>query len=344
MVDAMTTKATSAVGVDIGCGMEVVRVEERRLECAKLDKLIREGIPSGFEIRKTPHPFAGNVAVDRLRCAASVNLDRARRSVGTLGGGNHFIEANRDDEGNLYVVVHSGSRHLGLEVANLYQKEGYRQLNSNTSFDRQALIDEYRKQDREKEIQKVIAATKKQVLTDIPPALAYVSGPLFLDYLHDMKLVQEFAQWNRKAIMREIVKGMKLTVVEQFTTVHNYIDTDEKVLRKGAVSAKKGEKLLIPMNMRDGSLICIGKGNEDWNRSAPHGAGRLMSRTQAKNSFSLTEFRKSMEGIFTTSVSRETLDEAPMAYKPMKNILSAIAETVDIERRIVPLYNFKAAE
>ncbi len=336
------TIVPNLVGVDIGCGMETVRIKETRMELQKLDRLIHQNIPAGFDIRKEPHRYAQEIDLRQLRCAASVNLERAERSVGTLGGGNHFIEADRAEDGALYLVVHSGSRHLGLEVANFYQKAGYDALNRKDPQAIERLIAEYKAQGREKEIQKALQELKAQVLTQIPYALAYVSGQLFDDYIHDMKIVQEFARLSRKAMMDEIIRGMKVSVEEEFTTIHNYIDTEAMILRKGAVSAQAGEKLLIPINMRDGSLICVGKGNEDWNCSAPHGAGRLMSRQKAKNSFTLPQFRASMEGIYTTSVSRDTIDECPMAYKGMEHILENIGPTAEVTDIIKPIYNFKA--
>lgn len=268
------------VGVDIGCGMETAVIREKHLELQKLDKLIYEKIPSGFQIREQTHPYFDELDLEDLYCSSRVNLGRAEKSLGTLGGGNHFIEVDRDDEGNLYLVIHSGSRHLGVEVAGYYQEEGYRALNGTTKKDIEKLITDYKTQGRDKEIQSSIEALKSTVHTEIPKTLAYVSGELFDQYIHDMKIVQQYAQLNRQAMLHVILKGMKLHVTEQFTTIHNYIDTDAMILRKGAVSAKKGEKLLIPINMRDGSLVCTGKGNEDWNQSAPHGAGRLMSRAR----------------------------------------------------------------
>ncbi|MBE6949555.1 MAG: RtcB family protein [Ruminococcaceae bacterium] len=296
------------VGVDIGCGMETIRIKEKHIEPQKLDKLIRAEIPSGFDIRSAPHRYANDIDLSELYCIKKVNPDRAYRSIGTLGGGNHFIEANKDDNSNIYIVVHSGSRHLGLEIAKYYQELAYNEH------------------------------------SHLPKPLAYVEGTLFDQYLHDMRIAQRFAELNRKAMMDTIVKGMKLHVTDQFTTIHNYIDVDNMILRKGAVSAKKGERLLIPINMRDGSLICTGKGNEDWNCSAPHGAGRLMSRKAAKGAFTVSEFKKQMEGIYTTSVNRETLDECPMAYKTMDDIVNNIDTTVTIEAVIKPIYNFKAGE
>lgn len=334
------------VGVDIGCGMETIRIGNSHIELEKLDKLIYEKIPSGFNIRKEPHPYNEQIDLNKLRCkmAGKINLDRAVRSLGTLGGGNHFIEVDRDTEGKLYLVVHSGSRHLGLEVAHFYQNEAYKALNGNSPADVDTLIKEYKTAGREKEIQKALKERKAQVTTTVPKALAYCEGELLEDYIHDMTLVQRFAMLNRKAMMDEMIRGMKLKVEEQFTTIHNYIDTENMILRKGAVSAKAGEKLLIPINMRDGSLICVGKGNEDWNCSAPHGAGRLMSRTQAKKSYTVSEFRKEMEGIYTTSVNTETLDECPMAYKRMQDIVDNIGDTAGILSVIKPVYNFKAGE
>ena len=334
------------VGVDIGCGMETIKLRNKHLELEKLDKLIYRTIPSGFEIRKEPHKLNEEIDLTKLRCAEGgfVNIHRAQMSLGTLGGGNHFIEVDQDEEGVLYVVIHSGSRHLGLEVANFYQEEAYQALNGNSKKDIKKLIQDYKKAGKDKEIEKAIRTLKAQIQTDIPKDLAYCKGKLMEDYIHDMKIVQRFAMLNRKAMMDELIRGMKLKVEEEFTTIHNYIDTDAMILRKGAVSAQKGEKLLIPINMRDGSLICIGKGNEDWNFSAPHGAGWLMSRKKAKNSYTVSQFKKEMKGIFTTSVNAQTLDECPMAYKGMQDIIENIGETVEIEKVIKPIYNFKAGE
>lgn len=264
------------------------------------------------------------------------------RTMGTLGGGNHFIEVDKDSEGAVYLVIHSGSRYLGLEVAKYYQEEGYQVLNSPTKEEMDRLIADLQAQGKEKQIQKSLRALKREKKTDIPKTLAYVSGELFDRYIHDMKIVQRYAELNRKAMMNEIVRGMKLHVVEQFTTVHNYIDTEAMILRKGAVSAREGERLLIPMNMRDGSLLCVGKGNADWNWSAPHGAGRLMSRAAAKQSFTVSAFKKQMEGIYSTSINQGTLDECPMAYKRMEDILPFLGDTVEVLEVIKPIYNFKA--
>ena len=332
------------VGVDIGCGMETVKIKEKHIELQKLDKLIYEKIPSGFNIREKAHRYFKEINLEELYCYKQIDSKRAEKSLGTLGGGNHFIEADKDDDGAIYLVVHSGSRHLGLEVANYYQEEGYKVLNGSANNDVNALIEQLKAQGRKREIQKSIGALKSTKRTNIPKQLAYVSGDLFKQYIHDMKIIQRYAELNRQAMMDEIVKGMKLHITEQFTTIHNYIDTEAMILRKGAVSARKNEKLLIPINMRDGSLICIGKGNDDWNQSAPHGAGRLMSRSAAKESFTVSEFKKQMDGIFTTSVSRSTLDECPMAYKGMGDIVNNIGDTAEITQIIKPIYNFKAGD
>ena len=330
------------VGVDIGCGMETVRLREKRVELQKLDKLIYEKIPSGFSVRAKTHRYFAQTNLHSLRCREKVNLDRARKSLGTLGGGNHFIELDQDGEGNLYLVVHSGSRHLGVEVASYYQNEGYRALNGSSREDEERLIAGLKAQGRAKEIQKQLKILKNAKRTPVPRQLAYVSGGLLEQYLHDMRIVQEFALLNRRAMVDEIVKGMGLHVADQFTTIHNYIDLEHNILRKGAVSAQAGERLLIPINMRDGSLICLGKGNEDWNCSAPHGAGRLMSRSAAKQSFTVSEFKKQMAGVYTTSVGKSTLDECPMAYKSMEDIAGNIGDTAEILTVLKPVYNFKA--
>ena len=332
------------VGVDIGCGMETVELAKKELDFDRLDRLIRAEIPFGREVRDTPHPFSEEIDLTRLRCSPYVNLGRARRSIGTLGGGNHFIEVNRGENGGLYLVVHSGSRHIGNEVAAYYQDEGRRALWGGARHQVDALIADLKAQGRHQEIQPAIRRLQKEHSLDIPKDLAYVEGKLFDDYIHDMKLIQRFAMLNRKAMVEVILSGMGLTAAERFTTIHNYIDTDSMILRKGAVSARAGEKLLIPINMRDGSLICIGKGNEEWNCSAPHGAGRLMSRRAAFDNLSMEEFRREMEGIYTTCVLPDTLDESPMAYKTMDEIVSHIGPTAEIVERIRPVYNFKAAD
>lgn len=336
------TAIPNLVGVDIGCGMETVRLKETHIELQKLDKLIYRSIPSGFSVRETPHRYAARFAPDQLFCADKIHIPRMMQSIGTLGGGNHFIEADQSGDGSIYLVIHSGSRHLGVEVAKYYQEEAYRHLNAVSKDEADALIAALKAQGRETQIQKALKKLKAEKRTDVPKHLAYTTGRLFEQYIHDMKLTQEFAMLNRKAMIDELIRGMGLHIAEQFTTIHNYIDTDYMILRKGAVSARAGEKLLIPINMRDGSLICTGKGNDDWNQSAPHGAGRLMSRADARASFTVSEFKKQMSGIYTTSVGSGTLDECPMAYKPMEAITGSIGDTVEINEIIRPIYNFKA--
>lgn len=332
------------VGVDIGCGMHTVMLKEKRVEMPRLDKVIRENVPSGMEIREKPHKYANAIRIEELRCYEHINAERAILSVGTLGGGNHFIEVDKDDEGLLYLVIHTGSRYLGKQVAEYYQKLGFEKLSKRSGTEVKAFIDRLKEEGRTSEIESELKAFKSSKHTDIPFSLAYVEGEDFDDYIHDMEIVQEFADFNRKAIAERILKEMKLHETDSFTTIHNYIDTKNKILRKGSVSAEKGERLLIPINMRDGSLLCVGKGNEDWNCSAPHGAGRLMSRSEAKNSFTVSEFKKQMDGIYTTSVSSATLDECPMAYKGMDAIVSNIGPTADIIKIIKPIYNYKAGE
>ncbi|MCL2513163.1 MAG: RtcB family protein [Oscillospiraceae bacterium] len=300
------------VGVDIGCGMETVLLKDKRLELQQLDKAISSYVPSGFAVRGEPHHFNEEIDLTALRCAKHMDLNRAELSIGTLGGGNHFIEVDKDDEGQLYLVFHSGSRNLGKQAAEYYQNLAADSLGrGGKGADR---------------------------------VLAYLEGGPMEDYLHDMAIIQRYADLNRRAIMRELEKRVKFKIVEQFATVHNYIDLDTMILRKGAISAKAGERVLIPMNMRDGSLICAGKGNKDWNRSAPHGAGRLMSRSAAKESITLPQFEKAMKGVYSSTISRSTIDEAPFAYKPMEEIISNIKDTADIVKIIKPVYNFKAGQ
>ena len=332
------------VGVDIGCGMETVRLKEKHIEVQKLDKLIYEKIPSGFSIREKPHRYCEKIDLAELYCIEHIDPLRAEKSIGTLGGGNHFIEADKGEDGSIYIVIHSGSRHLGVEVARYYQNEAYRRLNQSTDKEINELIARLKAEGKQKQIQSELKKLENTKTTDVPKHLAYCEGELFEQYIHDMKIVQQFAMLNRQAMMNEIIKGMHVHAEDQFTTIHNYIDTETMILRKGAVSAEAGEKLLIPINMRDGSLICTGKGNPDWNCSAPHGAGRLMSRSQAKQSFTVSEYKKQMNGIYTTSVNAQTLDECPMAYKSMEDIVDNIGDTVEINEVIKPIYNFKAGE
>ena len=306
------------VGIDIGCGMETLVIggesqASRDFDPARLDALVYRQIPSGMNVRKTEHEYAEQMDLGKLRCKA-INTDRARKSIGTLGGGNHFIEANRDEKGNLYIVIHSGSRHMGKEIAEYYQAEAWRQL-------------------------------EKRAGDDVPRDLAYASGGLFDDYINDMNITQQFALLNRKVMMDVIVRGLDIPADacrERFSTIHNYIDTDQMILRKGAVSARRGEKLIIPINMRDGSIVCEGLGNPDWNHSAPHGAGRLMSRTKAFAAIKMEDYQKSMQGIYSSSINKKTLDESPFAYKNMDDIIANIGPTAKVLDIIRPVYNFKA--
>ncbi|MDR2535332.1 MAG: RtcB family protein [Treponema sp.] len=345
------TVAPNLVGVDIGCGMETVIIgahtsSARNFDPPRLDELIHAEIPSGRDIRETEHPFAQRIEFGALRYPKA-QVERAKKSIGTLGGGNHFIEAGRDQEQNLYIVIHSGSRHLGTEIAGYYQEEAWKQRNNNRKVDIEARIKTLKAAGWEQDIQGEIERIKNQVITDTPQDLAYLKGELFDDYIHDMAIIQGFADLNRKAMMSVILQGLGIpaeAVCGQFSTIHNYIDMEGRILRKGAVSAKAGEKLIIPINMRDGSIICEGLGNPDWNYSAPHGAGRLMSRKKAFETLRLEEYQQAMEGIYSTSVRYETLDESPGAYKSIDAIISHIEPTVGILARIKPVYNYKAAE
>ena len=335
------------VGVDIGCSVLAVQLKDKRINLTDLDSVIHKQIPSGMEVHKAP---VTNVAdLDKIK--ATVNIERAELSLGTLGGGNHFIEVDRASDGTLWLVIHTGSRHLGLEVCKYYQDRGYEQLNIAQKGDikelRRALIDDYKAKGKETEIGDALQALNdkyKSETIDVPYELAYVEGTLFDDYIHDMRIVQAFASKNRATIANRIIKAMGLKEVDRIETMHNYIDCDNLILRKGSISARENERVLIPMNMRDGTLLCVGKGNADWNYSAPHGAGRLMSRRQARENIAMSDYKQSMKGIFTTCVNRGTVDESPMAYKPMESIIEQVKETVDILDILKPIYNFKAAD
>lgn len=339
------------VGVDIGCGMLTVELGNIDIDFEKLDNTVIEYVPSG----KNTHE--GRIVrfpqLQDLHCYRNLkDTKRLERSIGTLGGGNHFIEVDVDDENCKYLVIHTGSRNLGTQVALLYQNMAYDILcGKDKLFEMQKkLIEDYKAQGRRSEIQNAIKELKKSFkakTTDVPKELCYLTGEYRQQYLDDMRICQQFAALNRETIANIILEkmfGKSLSDFEHFQTIHNYIDLESNIVRKGAVSAKSGEKLLIPINMRDGSLICVGKGNEDWNCSAPHGAGRLMSRTTAFESLSLTEFQKQMQGIYSTSVTEKTLDESPMAYKNKDEIVSNISPTAEIVKTIKPVYNFKASE
>lgn len=299
------------VGVDIGCGVESMYFESLDgIDFEKLDRVIRENVPSGFAIHEEDQAFSIDLE-DFLTCGRCINLSRAYKSLGTLGGGNHFIEVNKStkDENGYWLMIHSGSRNIGLQVATYYQNRA-----------------------------RELCADKKGV----SKALSYLEGKELDDYMFDVGVMQYYADMNRFYIALEITRKMGWNVAIRICTIHNYIDHDNNILRKGSVSAYKGESLVIPLNMRDGSLICVGKGNEDWNFSAPHGAGRIMSRSEAKSNVSMEDYKEAMKGIYTTCVSESTLDESPMAYKDFSEIESIVGDTVDIVERVVPVYNFKA--
>jgi tRNA-splicing ligase RtcB len=339
------------VGVDIGCGMLTVELGNVDLDLEKLDKIINKYIPSGFNIhdeRKVKFD-----KLQELKCYRELkDVERLEKSIGTLGGGNHFIEVDVDEEGNKYLVIHTGSRNLGKQVAEYYQELANQLCNYNKIEyleKKEKLIQEYKEQGRKQEIQKALEELAKEYSENrnkIPKDLAYLEGQYRENYLHDMKICQEFASLNRETIAREIIARMGLMscVENHFHTTHNYISFEDNIVRKGAISAKKDELVLIPINMRDGCIIAKGKGNDDWNQSAPHGAGRIMSRMEAKRKLNLKDFEETMKGIYTTSVSEDTLDEAPFVYKPMQEIINNIGDTVEIIKIIKPIYNFKAKE
>ena len=328
------------VGVDIGCGMETVRLADKDVDLQMLDTAIHETIPSGFNIHASAPRITDRLGLEDLMCVHSINMERALCSVGTLGGGNHFAELEQDEKGRYYLVIHSGSRYLGKQVADYYQDAAVKQRKQ-ASKSVQDLIAQLKAQGRQKEIQ---AALKKIPASKVEKNLAWLEDELLEQYLHDMAIVQRYADINRKTMAANILRASRLTEVDSFTTIHNYIDIKNGILRKGAISARAGERILIPINMRDGSLLCTGKGNADWNFSAPHGAGRLMSRSRAKETIALADFEKSMEGIYSSTVGRSTIDEAPMAYKPMDEIIENIQDTVTIDAVLKPVYNFKASD
>lgn len=332
------------VGVDIGCGMLAVKLKETKINLPELDSVINKYVPAGFNIHDKA--IASSNIGDVL---ADIDLDKAYRSLGSLGGGNHFIEIDKDEDDNLWLVIHSGSRHLGVEVCDYYQKLGYENLKKSSFGDisemKKSLIKKLTDEGKQKQISSALKKLNddyKKANVTIPKDLAYVEGEAFKNYIHDMKLVQEHAMINRRTIAKLILSHTGLHEAESFDTIHNYIDTDDMILRKGSISAKAGERVIIPMNMRDGSLICMGKGNPDWNYSAPHGAGRIMSRAEANRNITVSEFKKTMNGIYSTSVCAETIDEAPQVYKPMEEIINNIKDTVEIISIIKPIYNFKA--
>ena len=339
------------VGVDIGCGMLTTQIptDVGTIDLKNLDKAIRNNVPAGRNVRDEIINFE---ELEELHCFHQLkNIEWIRRSLGTLGGGNHFIEVDTDSKGVNYLVIHTGSRNLGKQVAEIYQKIAIEDMQGTDKLETeiQKLVKEYKRSGRRKEIQNGIDELKRKWNPDklgIPKELCYLTGEHRKQYLHDMKICQEFARINRRCIQSAIFYTMNWTLQRNtwFDTIHNYIDTDEMILRKGAIAAHGGEKVLIPINMRDGSVLAVGKGNPEWNYSAPHGAGRLMSRTKAKANLSMDEYRETMKGIYTTSINENTLDEAPMAYKSLEDIIDVIRESVDVIDVMKPIYNFKASD
>ena len=331
------------VGVDIGCGMYTMNLGKRTIDFERLDEAAHF-IPSGTNVwdgRQERYDLTG------LRCYRFLkDSKRLVRSLGTLGGGNHFIEVDEAKDGTKYLVIHSGSRNLGKQVAELYQQLAVELHSGKEEYfkKRDALIAEYKAAGRRSEIQKALNQLhweKKE--SQIPEDLCYLYGTYLEDYLHDVAICQEFARRNRELMAKIIIERTGLEAGEAIHTIHNYIDTKEMILRKGAIAAHNGEKVLIPINMRDGSVLAIGKGNPEWNYSAPHGAGRIMSRAKAKETLNIEEYKKSMSGVYTTSVNEATLDEAPMAYKSLEDIIDVIRESVDVIEVMKPIYNFKAS-
>ena len=348
------------VGVDIGCGMLCVELGKINLDLERLDKIINEHIPSGRNIRESK--LINFDKINDLYCLRELKeTKKFNRAIGTLGGGNHFIEVDADEQDNKYLVIHTGSRNMGKQVADYYQNLAIELCSGKEEMYKRKdeIIKTYKEQGKKSEIQKALKELKeeyKQNKPNLPNDLCYLEGKYREMYLHDMKICQEYASKNRFYIAREILKNYfnfsKFTLMfnnyddlinrSSFETIHNYISFEDNIVRKGAIRANKGERVIIPINMRDGSIIAVGKGNEDWNNSAPHGAGRIMSRMKAKEMFSLEEFKESMKDIYSTSVVEETIDEAPFAYKPMQEIIDNIKDTVEIEKIIKPIYNFKA--
>lgn len=317
----------SYVGSDIGCGMQVYKLSDGTPDFQQLDDCIRTYIPSGALIHEKATPGIRQIPLDKLYCKEALYHDIVARSFGTLGGGNHFIEVDKGMDGSFYLIIHSGSRRLGKDVAAYYQKVAFFASNG------VAPEDAIRKRIRFSSIK-----------SPSPYGSCFLQGEYTEKYLHDMNIAVQYAELSRKQIGEEIIDRLGLTVEDSFTTIHNYIDTEAKILRKGAVSAKSGERLIIPINMRDGCLICRGKGNPDWNYTAPHGAGRLMKRSEAKESISLNEYKEAMKGIFSTSVNESTIDESPMAYRSADDIIDTVEPTVEITDISAPVYNFKASK
>lgn len=307
------TLLPSLVGVDIGCGMTIAKIKAKNVEYQKLDTVIREHVPSGGSIRKSAHRLSHSIDLTKLHCYKAIDERKAGLSIGTLGGGNHFIEVDKDCDGEFYIVIHSGSRHLGVEVTEYYLREGQHE-----------------------------SQMKKQGHASYE--MTCLEGDLLKSYLLDLAIAQEYAKINREAMLDEIVRGMKWRIIDSYTCIHNYVDfsDDIPVLRKGAIRANAGERVIIPINMRDGIILGTGLGNADWNCSAPHGSGRIYRRSEVKEHHTLSEFKKAMEGIHSICVNKDTLDESPFAYRRIEDIVDVIKDTVRVDKIIRPVYNFKS--
>ncbi len=330
----------NVVGVDIGCGMLTVEIENFNLNLSEIDYIIKKYVPSGFKVHNKPTPMPFQLqdmkAFSQLR-----NIRRLESSIGTLGGGNHFIEIGKSDDGRYFLVVHTGSRNLGKQIADIYQRLAISKMTKPTEKEKETLINHYLNNKQEHLITDALKVLEARV--NVPRDLAYLENKDKDDYLHDMRLCQLYARENRKKIADTIIFHAKLKEISRFETIHNYID-DENIVRKGAISAKLNEKVLIPINMKDGSIYGIGLGNQDWNYSGPHGAGRIMSRREAKRFLLLEDLHKDMKGIYTTSLSHKTIDESPRAYKSMQEIIDQISPTIKVCFVIKPLYNFKSGD
>lgn len=301
----------SLIGIDIGCGMTLAQIKGKKIEFQKLDSIIRENIPSGFAIRHKVHHLAEDFDFSQLNCYKHIRIEKAILSLGSLGSGNHFIEVDCDEDGNHYIIIHTGSRHLGKEVTDFYLNEGQKNLKENG--------------------------------IEMPYKLTWLNGELKTSYLHDMQIVQKYAALNRQIILSELVKGMKWKILDSYSNYHNYIDDkDIPILRKGAISAHAGERVIIPINMRDGVILGRGIGNQEWNYSAPHGSGRILKREDVKAHYTVSSFKSAMKGIYTSCITKDTLDEAPFAYRNLDEIAAVINDTVNVDKLLHPIYNFKA--
>lgn len=334
----------NVVGVDIGCGMYTVNLGKQEINLEKFDEACHF-IPSG---KNAWDGRQERFDLTELRCYRSLQKTKwIERSLGSLGGGNHFIEIDRAADGTNYLVIHTGSRNLGKQVAEIYQQLAIELHQGKEEYfkKKDALIAEYKASGRRKEIQQALKELRwENKPLFIPEDLCYVYGSYFEDYLHDVDICQRFALRNRELLANILLTRCGLSGEDGFHTIHNYIDVDEMILRKGAIAAHKGEKVLIPINMRDGSILAVGRGNPEWNDSAPHGAGRLMSRTKAKETLSMEDYKEAMKGIYTSSVNEATLDEAPFAYKSLEDIIDVIRDSVDIIDIMKPIYNFKTSD